>query len=188
MSTAQPSLVVACDLMMQRLMIKPYYDRETPSGRYGVRNVIDSVYHKSGDGGLRGFYKGYLITLAINVPFSSVIWTLYWRIQHHLEIVLTRKYDYITSPLSAVLASGIASLITQPIDVLKTRLQVQKQRTSVLHTLLTLIEQRGALIGLMSGILPRAMMVIPNCTVLMSLYEYVKRISVKTHDNDGYNI
>ncbi|CAF1640102.1 unnamed protein product, partial [Didymodactylos carnosus] len=90
--------------------------------------------------------------------------------------------------LLAVLASGIASLITQPIDVLKTRLQVQKQRTSVLHTLLTLIEQRGALIGLMSGILPRAMMVIPNCTVLMSLYEYVKRISVKTHDNDGYNI
>ncbi|CAF1684361.1 unnamed protein product, partial [Didymodactylos carnosus] len=55
-------------------VVKPYYDRETPSGRYGVRNVIDSVYHKSGDG-LRDFYKGYLITLAINVPFSSIIWT-----------------------------------------------------------------------------------------------------------------
>ncbi|CAF1186709.1 unnamed protein product [Didymodactylos carnosus] len=107
--------LVACDLMMQRLMIKPYYDRETPSGRYGVRNVIDSVYHKSGDGGLRGFYKGYLITLAINVPFSSVIWTLYWRIQHHLEIVLTRKYDYITSPLSGKKVSNQLGMRNQSI-------------------------------------------------------------------------
>ncbi|CAF0922559.1 unnamed protein product [Didymodactylos carnosus] len=74
-------------------------DSDSVSPMPGVRNVIDSVYHKSGNG-LRDFYKGYLITLVINVPFSSIIWTLYWCIQHHLEIILTRKYGYITSPLS----------------------------------------------------------------------------------------
>lgn len=48
-----------------------------------------------------------------------------------------------------------------------------------------MIKQRKSVLGgLMSGTVARAMMIIPNCTVLISMYEYVKRISAKDN-NDG---
>jgi len=95
----------------------------------GIRiiDIIHNIYVKSGDG-IRGFYKGYLMTLAISLPFNSIIWTLYWKIQSKLEKIISIKYDKIISPLSSAISALITSFITQPIDVLKTRLQVSKKK------------------------------------------------------------
>lgn len=104
---------------MQRLMLKPFHDTKgTPSNRnyYGLRDVIHSIYSKHGEG-LRGFYKGYLMTLAINVPFSAILWAFYWQIQRVLENVLTRQYDYITAPVSGQCLNEY-SLVLERFDML----------------------------------------------------------------------
>ncbi|UJR17967.1 hypothetical protein I4U23_004866 [Adineta vaga] len=167
----QQTFLVPIDVLTQRVMITRSCD--------GIRinDVIRNIYSKSGEG-LRGFYKGYFITLSISLPFNSIIWTLYWKIQNQLEKFIPNKYHQIISPISSTIAAFLTSLITQPLDVLKTRLQVSPKRQSVLKTFLILIERRGFQ-GLFSGSLPRACIVIPNSVIMMSLYEIIKCVSIQ---------
>jgi len=169
-ATIQQTFLVPIDVTTQRLMITRSCD--------GIRiiDIIRDIYIKSGDG-IRGFYKGYLMTLGISLPFNSIIWTLYWKIQSKLEKIIPIKYDLIISPLSSSISALITSFITQPIDVLKTRLQVSKKRESILKTIFILIQQRGFK-GFCSGSLPRAFIIVPNSLISMSLYEFIKRASV----------
>lgn len=148
--------------------------------RDGIRipHVIEDILKSSGDG-IRGFYKGYLITLASALPFNSIIWTLFWKIQYQMEKIISSDYARIIPPLSATIAALGTSLITQPIDVLKTRLQVASQRQSLRITCALLIRERGFR-GLFAGSTARAAIIVPNCVVMMSLYEIIKRASVKT--------
>lgn len=145
----------------------------------GVRviDIIKDIYFKSGDG-LRGFYKGYFLTLGSSLPFNSILWTLYWKIQLKLETVLPRRVDYIIPPLSAAMSALLTSIITQPIDVLKTRLQVSKKRESIVQTIVTLQQQRG-LKGFFVGSIPRALISVPSTVIMLSLYEIIKRTSRK---------
>ncbi len=142
-----------------------------------INDVIRNIYLKSGEG-IRAFYKGYLITIGISLPFTSILWTLYWKVQYELERIIPKKYNKIASPLSSTIAALLTSLITQPIDVLKTRLQVSSKRQSILKTFSILIEKRGFK-GLFSGSFPRACITIPNAVIGISLYEIIKRASVK---------
>lgn len=145
----------------------------------GVRviDIIKDIYFKSGDG-LRGFYKGYFLTLGSSLPFNSILWTLYWKIQLKLETVLPRRVHYIIPPLSAAMSALLTSIITQPIDVLKTRLQVSKKRESIVQTIVTLQQQRG-LKGFFVGSIPRALISVPSTVIMLSLYEIIKRTSRK---------
>ncbi|CAF2859553.1 unnamed protein product [Rotaria sp. Silwood2] len=61
--------IVPIDVPTQRLMITRAYS--------GIRlkDIIRQIYIESG-GDIRGFYKGYLITLSISLPFNSIAWTL----------------------------------------------------------------------------------------------------------------
>ncbi|CAF2544522.1 unnamed protein product [Rotaria sp. Silwood2] len=147
-------------------------------GGIRLKDIIRQIYIESGDG-IRGFYKGYLITLSMSLPFNSIVWTLYWKIQSQFERIISRNYDYIVSPSSATLAALLASYITQPIDVLKTRLQVALKKESILKTFIILIRQRGFK-GLFAGSIPRASIIVPNTVIMMSLYEIIKRASAKS--------
>jgi hypothetical protein len=164
---------VPIDVTTQRVMITRSSD--------GIRiiDVIRDIYFKS-DGGIRAFYKGYLVTLASVLPFNSIIWTLYWKVQSKLEKFIPTKYDQIIAPLSSATAALSTSLLTQPIDILKTRFQVASKKQSFLKTFTILIQERGFK-GLFSGSIPRACIVVPNSVIMMSLYEIIKRSSVQTH-------
>jgi hypothetical protein len=82
--------------------------------------------------------------------------------------------ELVTAPLSSCIAATLASLATQPADVLKTRLQVQEKRTPLLHTLRVLIAEKGVA-GLMSGSVARIAVVMPGSVIMMSCYESIKR-------------
>ena len=93
-----------------------------------------------------------------------------------LETVLPRRVDYIIPPVSAGMSALLTSIITQPIDVLKTRLQVSKKRESIIRTVVTLQQQRG-LKGFFAGSIPRALVSVPSTVIMLSLYEIIKRAS-----------
>ncbi|UJR14509.1 hypothetical protein I4U23_001505 [Adineta vaga] len=101
----QQTFLVPIDVVTQRIMITRTYER------IRMNDIIRDIYLKSGDG-LRGFYKGYLITLGISLPFNSIIWTLYWKIQYQLERFLPLEYDQMISPLSSTIAALLTSLLT----------------------------------------------------------------------------
>ena len=150
--------------------------------------------------GVRGLYKGYALTLSAVVPFSALQWALYWKVQsvfmnylkthprapvpnrpppQHGEDEYSSDWrEMATAPVSAAIAATIASLATQPLDTLKTRLQVQKKRTPVTETFQQLVKEKG-MWGLMSGAGARVMTMMPSAVLSMSAYEFCKRESVK---------
>ncbi|CAF1386032.1 unnamed protein product, partial [Adineta ricciae] len=138
------TLTTPIDVITQRIIITRARDN------IHVKDIISDIYGKSGDG-FRGFYKGYLVSLTMSVPFNSILWTFYWRIQSKFEEIIPLKYNSFISPLSATIASILTSFLTQPIDVIKTRLQISQKRQSISKISLLLFQQRGFK-GFFSGI------------------------------------
>ncbi|CAF3597107.1 unnamed protein product [Rotaria sp. Silwood1] len=166
------SLTVPIDITAQRVMITRARDN------VHVVNIIHDIYYRSGDG-IRGFYKGYLVSLSMSIPYNSIIWTIYWQIQVLLEQIIPFEHNRFIAPFSAIIASLSTSLLTQPIDVVKTRLQVASKRQSLWRIFRILIDERG-LKGCFSGSLPRACILVPYSIIMMSLYEIIKRSSVQS--------
>lgn len=96
-----------------------------------------------------------------------------------LRVAQSDWRELVTAPVSSCCAATLASLATQPADVLKTRLQVQEKRTPLLHTLRVLLAEKGAK-GLMSGSVARVAVVMPGSVIMMSCYESIKRKCVAT--------
>merc|ERR1719153_118069 len=113
-------------------------DVEGKSRAQVTRAIIRTIYQRDG---LRGFYRGYLAALCNYVPSSACWWGFYSAYQE--------AFTALNSPLphtavqcgAAVLSGCTTSLITNPLDLVRTRVQVQ-QRT-IPDTLRILWEQEG---------------------------------------------
>ncbi|WVQ79214.1 hypothetical protein IAT38_001310 [Cryptococcus sp. DSM 104549] len=77
--------------------------------------------------GIRGFYRGFGITLTREIPFTSIQFPLY----EYFKSVLSRNYFGGRRPTSyeaavcGMLAGGIAAASTTPLDVVKTRVMLE---------------------------------------------------------------
>ena len=86
-----------------------------------TRAIIRTIYQRDGP---RGFYRGYLAALCNYVPSSACWWGFYSAYQE--------AFTALNSPLphtavqcgAAVLSGCTTSLITNPLDLIRTRVQV----------------------------------------------------------------
>ncbi|CAF4670933.1 unnamed protein product, partial [Rotaria sp. Silwood2] len=95
-------------------------------------------------------------------------------------IIIPVKYDKIISRLSSTLTAILTSYLRQTMDALKTRLQVAFNRESILKTFCIIIRQRD-IKGLFSGSIVRTLIIMVNSVIMMSLYEIIKRASLKSN-------
>jgi Mitochondrial carrier protein len=140
-----------------------------------VIRVIRTICQENG---WRGFYNGYFITLFSFVPFSVAFYTFFELLKKR------RKLDALHFPYllkCAMIASFLASSMTSPLDLIKTRWQLAPKpslhflelirafsRFSV-HTLSTY----GAK-GLLMNALARSMWMTPAVSLSIATYEYLK--------------
>lgn len=79
--------------------------------------------------GIRGLYRSYPITVMMNIPFASAVITC----NENLKTMVKpweKQNSYFWYFFCAGISGGIAGFITNPLDVVKTRLQTQEIQPS----------------------------------------------------------
>ncbi|KAI9440755.1 mitochondrial carrier protein RIM2 [Lactarius indigo] len=130
--------------------------------------------------GIRGFYKG-LSASYLGVTEGTIQWVLYERLKR-LSAGNEGKgglQEWVGMVCSAGTAKCVASLITYPHEVLRTRLRQplingQKKYTGLVQTLRLVIAEEGAR-SMYGGLSAHLMRVVPNAIVMYSIYEGILR-------------
>jgi len=188
-SAVGQTLVVPVDVVSQHLMIINNKDfsvanlssirlskseLKTPLSRFvGVCSYITREY------GIRGFYKGYSISMITFIPNSALWWGFYNFYCDQLSY-LTNSFSVprlLIQVLSAPLAGSSAALIINPIDC--TRLRIQVRNTMLLTTIKDLWAEEGWHI-FSKGLSARLTQSISYSFWIILFYEPIKFLCLKT--------
>ncbi|EGO22684.1 mitochondrial carrier protein RIM2 [Serpula lacrymans var. lacrymans S7.9] len=130
--------------------------------------------------GIRGFYKG-LSASYLGVTEGTIQWVLYERLKKLSASTEGQGgvQEWAGMLGSAGTAKCVASLITYPHEVLRTRLRQPRvngvvKYTGLLQTLRLVIAEEGAR-SLYGGLSAHLMRVVPNAAVMYSIYEGILR-------------
>ncbi|KAI9510048.1 mitochondrial carrier protein RIM2 [Russula earlei] len=130
--------------------------------------------------GIRGFYKG-LSASYLGVTEGTIQWVLYERLKRLTSGTegAGGLQEWAGMLGSAGTAKCVASLITYPHEVLRTRLRQplvngRKKYTGLVQTLRLVIAEEGAR-SLYGGLSAHLMRVVPNAAVMYSIYEGLLR-------------
>ncbi|XP_023145772.2 probable mitochondrial glutathione transporter SLC25A40 [Amphiprion ocellaris] len=135
--------------------------------------------------GWRSLWRGLGPTLLRDVPFSAMYWYNYERTKSFLcERYDSREPTFTITFISGAVSGSIASIVTLPFDVVKTRRQVELgelqaknlsgQASSSTFSVMRRIVAQDGFPGLFAGIFPRLIKVAPACAIMISSYEFGK--------------
>ncbi|KAG9459866.1 hypothetical protein H6P81_004374 [Aristolochia fimbriata] len=177
---------VPLDVICQRLMVQGLPGTKQCNGPYDVIRKVVKIE------GFRGLYRGFGITAVTQSPASALWWGVYGGTQHFIWRSLGYRNDLEKRPshmemitvqaAAGTMAGACSSVITTPIDTIKTRLQVMDNygegRPSVVKTTKRLLAEDGWK-GLYRGFGPRFLNMSLWGTSMIVTYELIKRLSVK---------
>ncbi|KAK3160775.1 hypothetical protein QOZ80_1BG0064300 [Eleusine coracana subsp. coracana] len=180
------SYFVPLDVICQRLMVQGLPGMPTYRGPLDVINKVVRTE------GVRGLYRGFGITMLTQSPASALWWSSYGSAQHAIWRSLgygndsqkkPSQSEYVAVQATAgTIAGACSSIITTPIDTIKTRLQVMDNygsgRPSVMKTTRLLLDEDGWR-GFYRGFGPRFLNMSLWGTSMIVTYELIKRLSVK---------
>ncbi|KAI0351348.1 mitochondrial carrier [Trametes cingulata] len=165
-----------------RLQLDAHKPSEMPTGRSFFGGSIAMVKKILREEGIRGFYKG-LSASYLGVTEGTIQWVLYERLKRLTAGTQGKGgvQEWVGMLGSAGTAKCVASLITYPHEVLRTRLRQplvdgKVKYTGLLQTLRLVIAEEGVR-SLYGGLSAHLMRVIPNAAVMYSIYEAVLRMS-----------
>ncbi|GFZ01326.1 mitochondrial substrate carrier family protein [Actinidia rufa] len=126
-TTASDAVLTPMDVVKQRLQLP-----RSPYG--GVRDCAVRMFREEG---VRAFYASYKTTVVMNAPFTAVHFSTYEAMKKVLGEVSPENAseERVLVHLTAGGAAGaLASAVTTPLDVVKTRLQCQAALGGIVFT------------------------------------------------------
>ncbi|KAK5988657.1 putative mitochondrial carrier C12B10.09 [Cladobotryum mycophilum] len=166
--------VAACAIRVPTEVIK----QRAQAGHHGgsSANALRAVLSQYPKHGLpavwRELYRGWSITVFREIPFTVIQFPLWeglkaWgrRRRNGLEVSAGE------SALYGSLAGGIAAAITTPLDVLKTRVMLSKDRVSVANMFRQMVRDEG-IRPFFAGIAPRVMWISIGGAIFLGSYQW----------------
>lgn len=187
-SLVAQSITVPIDVVSQQLMMQGQGEHltrfrlssNTEAGKskkvFGqTRNIMAQIFAADG---FRGFYRGYVASLLTYIPNSAVWWPFYHFYAEQLSKLAPSDCPHlILQAMAGPLAAATASTVTNPMDVVRARVQVEG-RTSVIETFRQLIKEEGCW-GLTKGLSARIISSTPTAIVMVVGYETLKKLSLR---------
>lgn len=174
------TFVCPLDVIKTRLQV-----HGLPSGQRGGSIIVTSLQDIMRSEGFRGLYRGLSPTILALLPN----WAVYFTVYEHLKGVLHSDGDdghqlsFGANMVAAAGAGGSTATATNPLWVVKTRLQTQGMRPGVVPytgmvSAFTRIIQEEGIRGLYSGILP-SLVGISHVAIQFPAYEKLKSYMAK---------
>ena len=124
---------------------------------------VSSIYQTQG---LRGFYTGYLLSQAVFIPYTVTYFVLYERLKQWVEP------SFVNFLLASSLSAGFAGALTNILDMVKTRLQVDSSRSAI--EIMKRIYHKEGIKGFSRGLLPRVLWITPSMSISMAVFDTLK--------------
>lgn len=182
-SITVPIDVISQQLMMQgqgehltRFKLKPKASGAKHTVTFcQTRDIIAQIFAADG---FRGFYRGYVASLLTYIPNSAVWWPFYHFYAEQLSKMAPSDCPHlILQAMAGPLAAATASTVTNPMDVVRARVQVEG-RNSIIETFKQLIHEEGFW-GMTKGLSARIISSTPTAIVMVVGYETLKKLSLR---------
>lgn len=163
---------LAASLMIPFTVIKTRFE----SRAYNYSSTTHALTSILRTEGLRGVTKGLGPTLVRDVPFSGLYLMFYEQLKTLVPEEVTRTQSSAAVHFSCGLMAGLlASLVTQPADVIKTRLQLSSgSGLRLTGAVLEIYRDRG-LGGFTTGLVPRSLRRTLMAALAWTVYERMIR-------------
>mmetsp|Transcript_31008 Transcript_31008/g.38875 ORF Transcript_31008/g.38875 Transcript_31008/m.38875 type:complete len:160 (+) Transcript_31008:1-480(+) len=137
---------------------------------------IKTIYQTEG---LMGFFTGFGATLIRDIPYTMLELGLYDNFKTLFMKAQGHSFPSQKDELySAALTGGIAGYVTNPLDIIKTKLmtqQIGQAKTGFMQAANSILETEGVP-GLFKGSIARVTWLTPFTIIYLPLYEATKRV------------
>ncbi|KAK9508752.1 hypothetical protein O3M35_006234 [Rhynocoris fuscipes] len=144
------------------------------SGEYPYRNISHALRMIYAREGIRGLTCGLLPTLARDAPFSGLYLMFYTQLKKVLPQEMTKSE--LAAPIHfscGVMAGIMASAITQPADVIKTKMQLYPEKYPNIQSVMLHLHTKYGIQGYFKGLVPRMLRRTLMAAMAWTLYEQV---------------
>lgn len=134
-----------------------------------MTTVCTSVYRSHG---LKGFYRGYILSQMVYIPYTITYFVVYEKLKEqwiNANRESISSWGYMSCSCIAAILGGIVS---NPFDVVKTRVQVDSSRHAL--SVITKMYQENGLRSFSRGMGARVLWIVPSMTISITLYEMLK--------------
>ncbi|PWN48477.1 mitochondrial carrier [Violaceomyces palustris] len=168
---------------------QPAFFKSSPSPPRPGLNGFQTAFQIVRQEGVKGLYKG-MSASYLGVAEGTIQWVLYEKLKKlgqnekdpsSFSSNSTRGGQWFNTVGAAGLAKFVASLITYPHEVIRTRLRQQPKAgealkyTGLLQTVKVVLREEGAA-ALYGGLSAHLLRVVPNAAVMFSIYEITLRL------------
>ncbi|XP_074647564.1 mitochondrial glycine transporter A-like [Tubulanus polymorphus] len=146
------------------------------SGQYQYKNIVHALVMIHRTEGAKGLYSGLGATLMRDAPFSGLYLMFYTQLKKSaFQRDLKEHHKPLVYFMCGVMAGSLASVVTQPADVIKTHMQLYPDRFSSVSSAIMHIYKTDGVVGFMRGIIPRCLRRTLMAAMAWTVYEQIMK-------------
>lgn len=145
------------------------------SGEFRYRSLAQGLHSTYTKEGWKALYSGLAPTLFRDVPFSAMYLVIYRKLKEISSANGKTDVALYVNFTNGIMAGFLASLITQPADVIKTNAQLYPKKYNRLKTTALFIYKERGMWGFWRGLLPRTLRRTLMSALAWTVYEEIMR-------------
>lgn len=173
MIAASVGEIAACAVRVPTEVVKQRAQASTSStsSLSELKYIIAQGYAKGGFHVFKGLYRGWSITVLREVPFTIIQFPLWEALKkQHQQRNGTRETTAVASAAFGCISGAVAAAMTTPLDVLKTRIMLAREKTSMIEQVRFLLQGAGPS-AFFAGIVPRVSWISAGGAIFLGTYQ-----------------
>lgn len=173
MAAASIGEIAACAVRVPTEVVKQRAQAsQYPSSWAALRGILRQRQDIGVSGVWKELYRGWTVTILREVPFTVIQFPLWERMKSWRRTKTgSETVSAFESAVFGSVAGAVAASITTPLDVLKTRLMLSKEKQRMLPLLTQILRHSGPM-AFFAGIGPRIIWISAGGAIFLGSYEW----------------